>query len=155
MSLRLILRVLIILISILWSRLCTIWNNLLNIDDTVVGLRLANHGSHHSLWKIMRLWQLVLNDTLRIVLLIEVCLNIGLIWVISSPRTSSRCWSLQTFAKLSNLRNGSKSFSTSLARNILLWLLLIHILFAESWLLYYILLWRMTCIAHYYCLISI
>ena len=55
MGLGLILCILVILISILWSRLRTIWNHLLNIDHAIIALSLTDHRGHHTLGEIMRL----------------------------------------------------------------------------------------------------
>ena len=151
-----VLGVLIVLISVLWSWLCPIWNHLLYIYYAIVGLGLANHWSHHTLGEIVRLWYLVLNNGLRIVLLVEIGGYVCLVGIVASPWATSRSRSLKAFpTELPNLRNWTKSLPTSLSRDVLLRLLLLYILLGELVLLDYVLLGRVAWVGHDHCLISI
>jgi len=82
------------LVPILWSWLCSVWYNLRNIYYTTIALSLSNHGRHHSLRKIMRLWNLIWQNCLRIVCLIEISWNVCLVWAVTCSWSSSGRWSL-------------------------------------------------------------
>lgn len=78
--------VLILILTVLRTRLCSIRDDLSNIDNPATGLRLIQHWGHHSLRKVVRLRNLILDDALRVARVVVVD---RLVRIVASPRTSS------------------------------------------------------------------